>query len=207
MTKFQKSLLELTRTECKNNKVKLYLGRGKFIRYSTGVKVNGCFDPEPEFEEDPPKLSCSLGSPNWELVLVHELNHMRQWIENCKAWRDYAKCSGNVINDAISGKKLNNRTFTKSIMATLWMERDCEIRSYNTLKKLNYPKDKLDEYVQKANAYTIFYLDILHNRKWYVIGKEPYNLKNVWRKFPKTFDVNIEDVYANLGHLYQNCVK
>ena len=205
MTKIQKQLLMLTRAECKNNKVKLYLGKGKAIQYTSTVKVNGYFDPE--FEENVPKLACAMGVKNWELVLAHELNHMRQWIENCKTWRNYVKITGNIITEAISGKKVNNQTFKKNIFITIEMERDCERRTYETLKELKYPKKKLEEYVQKANAYTIFYIDILHHKKWYIIGQEPYNLKNVWSKFPKTFDVNIEEIYQKLGHLYANCLN
>lgn len=207
MNTLQKQLLKMTRAECKNNKVKLYLGRGKSVRYSPKILTNGYFSPDPDYDDENPKLYCAIGKPNWELTLVHELNHMRQWIDNCSEWKAYVKVNGNVINEALSGKKINNKRFTKNIIVTLLMERDCEKRSYATLKELKYPQNKLDEYVQKANAYTIFYLDMLHNRKWYVIGQEPYNLKNVWGKFPKTFDVNIDLVYAKVGHLYKNCVK
>jgi hypothetical protein len=203
----QEKLLRLVRKECKESNVKLYLGKGKSIQYSKGILVNGYFSPDDEYEDDSPKLCCAIGKPRWELTLVHELNHLRQWREDCKEWRDYAKLKGNIIDEAISGKNVNRKILQKNITATILLERDCEQRSYETLKSLGYPQKKLDEYVQKANAYTIFYVYMTDHRKWYVIGREPYNVENVWRRFPKTFDVDIDAIYDKLGHLYQNCVK
>lgn len=199
-------LVRLARAECKANGVKLYLGKGKSVRYSRGMNVNGFFDFDVKKPKQP-KLVCATGRPNWELVLVHELNHMRQWKEDCKVWQDYCATTGNMIDRAISGKKLDEKKLKKDTIATLLMEHDCEKRSHNTLKELKYPKNKLVEYVQKANSYALFYLYVAKYKKWYKIGREPYNSKVVWGKFPKTFDIDIHKTFEKLGHLFDNCVQ
>ena len=196
-------LVNIVRSECKANGVNLYLGSGKSVQYNRSVRVNGFFD----FDTKIPKLACATGRPNWELVLVHELNHMLQWKEDCKVWRNYCATTGNMIERAISGKSTDSNKLKKDSMITLLMEHDCERRSHAMLKKLGYPKTKLTEYVQKANAYSLFYLYVAKHKKWYSIGKEPYNLKIVWSKFPKTFDIDIFSTFNNLGHLFEYCVK
>jgi hypothetical protein len=198
----KKRLLTLTKKECKENGVILYLGPGKSVSYMKGLYVNGFFD----FEADIPKLSCAIGHSNWELILVHELNHVRQWKENCKVWDDYVKKSKGIIDEAVSGKKISKEKLLIDAKLSLFLEHDCEKRSYKTLKQLGYPKEKLIEYIQKANAYALFYLYVAEHRVWYEIGKEPYNLKSVWGKFPKTFNINIDKTYARLSHLYDQCV-
>ena len=199
-------LVNIVRKECRDNAVKLYLGNGKSVNYSKGIQVNGFFDSN----EDEPyqgKLSCAIGRQNWELILVHEFNHMMQWKENCKVWQNYEIICDNVIDEVISGKDVDLKNLEIDARTILLLEHDCEKRSYNTLKNLGHPKEKLVEYVQKANAYALFYLYIIKKKKWYEIGKEPYNLKSVWSKFPKTFNIDIDATYARLGHLYDKCVK
>jgi len=63
------------------------------------------------------------------------------------------------------------------------------------------------EYIQKANAYTLFYLFVSDERVWYTIGKEPYRLPTVWKQFPKSFDIDLISTYNNLKHLYWRCIK
>jgi hypothetical protein len=199
-------LLAMARQECKESNVRLYLGKGKSVRYANGISVNGFFDFDVDSHERP-TLACSTGKPNWELVLVHELNHLRQWREDCKVWRNYKTISGNVIDNAISGRHVDSRILLSDAKKVLLMEHDCEKRSYATLKQLGYSKEKLIEYVQKANAYALFYLYVAKNKTWYEVGKEPYSLKTVWGKFPKTFDIDIAETFEKVGHLYAQCCK
>jgi hypothetical protein len=200
----RQKLVKIARKECKESNVKLYLGKRKAVR-CIKILVNGFFDATPD-DEDIPVLACATGRPNWELVLVHELSHLRQWRENCKLWAEYEKIPGNLIDHAISGKNISQRSLEKHIRTAMLLERDCEYRSYDTLKELGYPKNKLQDYVQKANAYTIFYLAILKWRKWYQIGKEPYNIKAIWSKFPTTFDIDVYATFDDLSHLYEQCI-
>jgi hypothetical protein len=198
-------LVRMARAECKANGIKLYLGKGKSVQYGRGIRVNGFFDFDVKKPKQP-RLACATGRPNWELVLVHELNHVRQWKEDCKVWKDYCDTTGDMIDRAISGRKIDPIKLKKDTFITLLMEHDCERRSHSMLKKLGYPKAKLVQYVQKANAYALFYLYVAKHKKWYSIGKEPYNTKKVWSKFPKTFDIDIASTFAQVGHLFDHCV-
>lgn len=201
----QKELFAMTRAECKESGVEIYMGKGKSVRYAPNIRSNGFFD----FDVPPskkPRLAFAMGSPNWELTLVHELNHLRQWREDTEIWNDYISITGNVIDAVLSGKKVNDKKLMKDARITLLMEHDCEKRAYETLKKLGYPQKKLIEYIQKANSYALFYLYIATRKKWYKIGHEPYNMKQVWSQFPKTFDIDIDAEFEKLGHLYDLCV-
>ena len=200
-------LKELAHKECKKNKVKLYLGRGKSVKYPIGnIRVNGFFN----FDVDTtttPILACATGRPNWELVLVHELCHMRQWKDNCKVWRNYCQDHHNFMDISLSGKYVNPKKLAKEAYIALLMEHDCEQRAHHLLSELGYSKQKLIEYIQKSNAYALFYLYVAQHNKWYEVGKEPYNLKNVWKHFPKTFDIDIDKEFFRLHKHFDQCVK
>lgn len=200
----KKKLLKLTRSDCKKHNIRLYLGKGRSVRYFGITRVNGFFD----FDCAPkrPKLACAIGKKNWELTLVHERSHLHQWLENCPAWAAYVHTCTSIIERSMSGEAVDQELLTRDARITMTMERDCEMRSHQALKELGYSKIKLDEYVQKANAYTMFYLYIAKHRKWYKIGSEPYTLRKVWSRFPKRFNVNIDSTFARLEHLYDFCV-
>jgi hypothetical protein len=196
-------LIIITKEECKKHKINLFLGKGKYVKYCiNNIKVNGFFD----FTDDKPKLACATGKPNWELTLVHELSHMHQWQENCKSWKDYLKIDSNVIDDSVNGVYVNEKKLYKNTLIVLRMERDCEQRAHALLKELGYPKDKLNIYIQKANAYTLFYLYVVKYKKWYSIGKEPYTIKSVWNKFPASFDIDIEKTFEKMEKYFHRCV-
>jgi hypothetical protein len=193
-------LLKIIKEELKESKIKLYLGKGKYLKYSPGIKVNGFFDYENS------KLAVATKKPNWELTLVHEYSHFKQWKEQCREWQDYVGTPP-VIDKPVEGFEVDIKELNYSAKVTMMMERDCEIRAHNLLKKFGYPKDKLVEYIQKANAYALFYLFLAKHRKWYVIGKEPYVLPNVWKKFPKTFSIDLNKTYDKLEYLYFDCTE
>jgi hypothetical protein len=198
-----KKLLKLIRAELKPYKIKLYIGKGKSVQYNSKLKVNGYFDNDGE------KLAVAKNIKNWELVLVHEFAHFKQWAEDCAVWQDYIESQEHIGLDDLSDKNSDatQDEINKSALATMLMERDCEMRAYALLKELGYPKNKLMEYIQKSNAYTIFYLFLAKHRTWYTIGKEPYNLKSIWSKFPKTFSIDPQKTFNRLEYLYKGCVK
>ena len=197
-----KKLLADVRRECKAHDIKLYLGKGRFIKYGK-MKVNGLFDIDTEI----PKLSVATGQKNWQLILSHEFSHFQQWVDKCEWWKAYETCDTWIIDNAVSGKRVNEKELVKSAKIIMMMERDCEMRSHKLLKSLGYPKEKLCQYVQKANAYYMFYMYIAKHKKWYTIGKEPYNIQSLWKQFPMTFDFDIEKEFKDLEYLYDICVK
>ena len=197
-----KKLLADVRRECKANNIKLYLGKGKYIKYGK-MKVNGLFDIDAEV----PTLSVAVGKKNWELILSHEFSHFQQWIENCDWWKAYETCDTWIIDRVVGGEEVDEKELAKSAKIIMMMERDCEMRSHKLLKSLGYSEGKLKQYVQKANSYYMFYLYIVKHKKWYKIGKEPYNIKSLWRQFPTTFDFDIKKEFSKLEHLYYNCIE
>ena len=195
----KQNIIKMARAECKKSNIDLYLGSGRSVQYSKKLRSNGYFDSENN------KLAVAIGRPNWELILLHELNHLRQWQQHCPEWKKYLTI-GHSIDDALAGETITESKLHHDINCILQLERDCEIRAVQDLIKLNYPAKKIQQYIQKANAYCMFYLFINENRKWYRIGKEPYNLKSVWKLFPDTFDFDLDLEYQKIKHIYHNCI-
>lgn len=197
---FKKDLLKLVKESCDEYKVQFYVGTGKYVTYNGKFKSNGFFDSEV------PKLAITTNVKNWELILVHEYCHLRQWIENCIHWRKYVRLNGDLISEWIDGNKIDKRGVTRQINALLNLERDCEQRSVKILQSFNVSQKAIDQYIQKANAYTIFYLFVLKHKKWYKIGQEPYNIPKVWKSFSNSFDIDVQQEFEKNEHLYWNCV-
>ncbi len=204
--KITKKLIKLARTECEKHSVRLFLGKGKSLAYYKNIKVNGYFDCNGSLRKTP-TLAVASKTNNFTLVLVHEMCHMIQWIENCKEWKDYVAIKNFQIDKACANESFDQKLLDNHCWITMLLERDCERKAHTILKSLGYQDKKLKEYVQKANAYTIFYLFVADNKKWYKVGSEPYSIKAVWKKFPDTFDINIKQTYKDLGNLYNKCIK
>ena len=67
------------------------------------------------------------------------------------------------------------------------MELDCERVAIGVIEKHLLPID-IPEYCKKANAYVHFYNLMKETRKWYSIGKEPYNIKEIVDIMPDNLD-------------------
>lgn len=52
----------------------------------------------------------------------------------------------------------------------------------------------LEKYVQRANAYVYFYTAMKSTRKWYTIGKEPYNTESIWKHLPPHFNLDYDAI-------------
>jgi len=193
-------LLKLVKSECKKHKVKLIIAKGPH-GIDAGILVNGYFDP------DAPSLLVATGKPvgKWMLTLAHEYCHMTQWVENCPAWQADRKVTDCVFNDWVAKPKLTKRRAKQVATVVMRTELDCERRAAKLLARLGY--DKVDEYIQKANAYTMFYWYVAKHRKWYKLRKEPYHMKKVWSNFPTTFEFNRTQAFKRLEHLYDFCVE
>ena len=197
----KQELLALVREKCKKHRIDLYLGPGQFVRPDEGICVNGYFDNIAR------KLAVATARANWQITLAHEFSHMCQWIDKCQTWKDYHKVNTQVIDDTISHCYVKQKTLDIAAKVAVDIERDCEKRTHKLLKEFGHPKEQLLEYIQKANAYCLFYLYLAKHHKWYEIGKEPYNLPKVWRKFPRTFEFDIHSKFKKLENLYKYCVK
>ena len=195
-----RKLVDFIEQTCEEHGIEIKLSKGKYVLCNK-IKCNGYFDYEAE------KLAVATNIKSWELILVHEFSHFMQWLEDCKEWRAYIRDqkAGEVVEPALAGKSVDTKKLRGQLRTTMMMERDCERRSVELLQQFHYPEDKVRQYIQKANAYTIFYLHIEKTRKWYKVGSEPYNKAVVWKNFPETFDIDVAEVYKHLGDLYEHC--
>lgn len=150
-----------------------------------GVPCNGVFIDHPS-----PQLvvACKKSQDLWLPILVHESCHMDQWIEQCKAWTD-SKIGDNtdkmdILSLWLNGYvDLNKNQLDDYIRGMREVELDCEKRS--VVKIMNYGLGiDVKEYIQKANAYVMFYNYMMKKRTWYTPGQEPYNTPAIWGNMP-----------------------
>lgn len=188
--------------ECKENNVRFFHGRGKTVSFQgESVRSNGYFN-EPLKKGDKAVLAIST-NPNSLDVLIHEYCHMQQYLEGHPYWK--ALNGKGHMWQWLDGQKVPHTKVVASVEAHYNIEVDCEARAVKMHRKFKTGIN-LTEYIQKANAYTMFYFYVLENRKWYAPGREPYNLKEVWSKLPKTFAFNREKWYNKHKKIFENCV-
>jgi hypothetical protein len=171
----------------KENNIKLILSPEKGVQFSEGgILCNGYFD------DITSTLACALGKDvsQWLVILLHESCHMDQWVEKVPEWTENVGMD-NIEKWLNGDDSVNMNNIDNEIRTSIIVEVDCEKRTVEKIKK--YGLDSIiniDEYIQKSNAYVLFYLWMRNNRKWYTIGKEPYNIPDVVSVMPKTFDID-----------------
>jgi ssDNA-binding Zn-finger/Zn-ribbon topoisomerase 1 len=196
-------LISHIRSECKKNKVKILIRPGKYIMCD-GIKTSGYFDSKKR------EMVCARQNPNFLLVLAHEFCHMTQWIDSkvgkCKMWVDYDNNDVEVIDKWLLNKKKHyHRNKLKAMVKTcLNLELDNEKRTYKLLKKFGMNKEGLDLYVQKSNAYVLFYLYLLETRSWYKPGNAPYENKDVVGSMSTKFNMKYDKLSSRIKKIYKS---
>lgn len=154
--------------------------------YSGPVQCNGYFDDQAKtlaFWIDKDNL-------NWMPVAVHEYSHMTQWVNRRKFW-DNLVPKLEDLDAYLRGQNISNKRLNRSIDAALWIEYDNEKSTLKLINKLSLESViNPVEYVQKANAYILFYHIIKKYAKFYPMGHEPYNVEAVWKNMQSDFDYN-----------------
>ena len=182
-----KVFIEDLKIYTKENNIKLVLSPEKGVQFSEGgIMCNGYFD------DITSTLACALGKDvsQWLVILLHESCHMDQWVEKVPEWTENVGMD-NIEKWLNGDDSVNMNNIDNEIRTSIIVEVDCEKRTVEKIKK--YGLDSIiniDEYIQKSNAYVLFYLWMRKNRKWYTIGKEPYNIPDVVSVMPKTFDID-----------------
>lgn len=195
--------LSLVHSDCDYHGVRIIRSEKDSVSFGDGTTCNGYFDDGSD-SSNPPTLAYSTGKPfgQWFPVLVHEYNHMRQWIEGDPLWSSDPE-EDELIWEWISGKtELTKAQAKKHVMSSLNLELDCERRTYRMIKELSLPFDA-ERYAKKGNAYVYFYHMVLKHRRWYTIGEEPYNILGIVRRMPKTFRGNYTKISPKLVKLYE----
>lgn len=198
-------IVRIVKEECNALGVKFHRGRGQTVQFGEEkLRTSGYFyDGETEKGSSYPILAIAT-NPNSLTILVHEYCHMQQWIDQDPVWTKISN-HGQIWDwvegmDGFSDDELN-----QSAEAYYQLELDCEKRAIK--KHIQWKTGiNLTEYIQKSNAYTMFYFYMREHRVWYSPGKEPYNVKKVWSAMPKTFDFNREKWYNKVHKLYDNCI-
>lgn len=182
-----KVFIEDLKIYTKENNIKLVLSPEKGVQFSEGgIMCNGYFD------DITSTLACALGKDvsQWLVILLHESCHMDQWVEKVTEWTENAGMD-NIEKWLNGDDSVNMKNIDNEIRTSIIVEVDCEKRTVEKIKK--YGLDSIiniDEYIKKSNAYVLFYLWMRKNRKWYEIGKEPYNITDVVSVMPNTFDID-----------------
>lgn len=193
----------IIKKECKENGIKFFHGRGPTVRHIDGLRVNGFFEDGTTMKDGISKLAVA-SNPNSLEVLVHEYCHMQQYLEQTPEWQ--ALHRGDEFWGWLNGQEgLEDEKIIDCAVAYYEIEVDCEKRAVEQ-HKLWKTDTNLTEYIQKANAYTLFYFYVLDTRKWYKAGREPYTLKEVWSKMPKSFTFDVGQCYNKHRQLFDLCV-
>ena len=194
-----KVFIEDLKIYTKENNIKLILSPEKGVQFSEGgILCNGYFD------DITSTLACALGKDvsQWLVILLHESCHMDQWVEKVPEWTENVGMD-NIEKWLNGDDTVNMNNIDNEIRTSIIVEVDCEKRTVEKIKK--YGLDSIiniDEYIQKSNAYVLFYLWMRKNRKWYTIGKEPYNIPDVVNVMPKTFDIDYTILDSNIEKTY-----
>jgi hypothetical protein len=113
------------------------------------------------------------------------------------------------IDDAVLIEKIGARVgecFGKQVVRL----NNEELNALTVEKIKKWSLDKIidtEEYIQKSNAYILFYLWMKKNRSWYTIGKEPYNIDEIVSIMPKTFDIDYTKLEPKIEEVFDKYLK
>ena len=193
----QEKLINLVKSECKKHNIKFDLRKGKYINYQVGMKTSGFFDHQQKI------LACAKKNPSFLYILAHEYCHLVQWQENCKVWTDYDNSQAEILDEWLGGKNFDLKKIERAARVALVLELDNEKRTIKLLKKFGMTKNEIDLYIQKSNAYVLFYLYILKTRKWYKPSNVPYENMNVVSFMSKKFNMNYDKLSPKANKAFE----
>ena len=168
LTDEQKSKIEYfisdLEKKCAENNIELFLPNTLGVQYpGENIQTNGYFDPDSRV------LACATGKElnKWLLILIHESSHMDQFLENDPVFNDSLGLDETFKwtegSDDVDFNKID-----KEIESGIAVEVDCEKRTVEKIKQYGLEfVVSVDEYIQKSNAYVLFYRWMRKNRRWY----------------------------------------
>jgi hypothetical protein len=159
---------------------------------SGAVSCSGYFTdyPNPELV-----VATQKKESEWLEILVHEFNHMNQFLEHHSSWTDLniegsSSKQTSLLDLWLSRNvELNDIQLSQCIDIIIRLELDCEKRSVQTIKDYSLPINTQD-YIKRANSYVLFYHLVKRYRTWSRPGKAPYMIKEVVDKMPDEFNLD-----------------
>jgi hypothetical protein len=187
--------------KCSEHNINLLIPNTAGVQYPSGnTLTNGYFD------SDNRVLACATGKElnQWLPILIHEASHMDQFLENDPVFIESLGLDEtfkwNEGSEDVDFNKID-----REIESGIAVEVDCEKRTVEKIKQYGLEfVVGIEEYIQKSNAYVLFYLWMKKNRSWYKIGFEPYNVKSVYLKMPKTFDVDYSTLTEDISEAFDD---
>lgn len=184
MNKYYKKVISDIVEECYRNKIGLLLSPTKTVTIEGELNsCSGFFDPE----DLTIRVAIKKPIKEWFLILLHEFNHSKQWIEGV----DFGE--NNSFWEWVEGKiELSKTKIKKSVNEIVKLELDCEKRTTEMIKKHPELKINVEDYIIKSNIYLYFYAIVAKNRIWY--NNLPYNDPKMKKIIPNKFIKNYWNV-------------
>lgn len=175
-------------------------------KIENSLQIEGCSG---YFNTDPLEFVVAIGKPfkDWFLVFVHEFSHFKQYLSDPVAFGVAAAEIGKLFEWLAGEIELTPTEINDFGELALLLEYDAENQVLEHLGELGIASlIDANEYAQKANSYFNFYNYVIKHRKWYVGGKEPYTIPEVWQSFSTALHIDVE-LTPEREELFSRCVK
>ena len=138
-------------------------------------------------------------------VLAHEYCHLTQWVEQCKAWKDLERTNSlGKVWAWIAGEDVRN--IGLHLNRAAMVELDNEKRTVKVIKKFNLPVN-VDTYIQKSNAYVLFYQHMKYTRKWCGPKNSPYKVPEIFENMSTKFNMKYNGMSKRVKAIYDKVYK
>ena len=148
-----KQFVANVRRRCTVNGIELMLSPSKNVVITDTFST----DCSGYFDEVNKVLVVACGKPfkEWIEILVHEYSHMQQWLTDDR-WGHWTDCCLDLWDWLDGEKELDEVQIRKVIDGMIDLERDCEIRAMENIRRWGLPINKT-RYARKANLYLYSY--------------------------------------------------
>lgn len=181
-TRADKDFLKFVKNHLKEHGFKLIIGRGKMCN-AGGFRVHAYFS------EDTKQIRISSKCNNMLQYLAHEYAHFLQYLDKEPL---YTKVDDalTIMDSWLNGKDYSQKTLERAFFQVRAMERDCEKRTVQLIRKWNLSIDE-KEYTRKANTYIYAHFLMLEKRKWWPFKSvhAPYQSKPLQEAIADSFKV------------------
>jgi len=109
------------------------------------------------FDDTAKTLVVACGRPfnEWIEILVHEFCHMEQW-KSDERWEKWTDACDTTWTWMAGDRMLNKTQLNKTIDSMVELEKDCEMRAVEKIRKWGLPIP-ISNYIKKANIYLYSY--------------------------------------------------